>query len=98
MIEAFFIFRLLTNKWKNNYVSGVFQLWKLRNMRPLLAGSSGPNLPAKVIVTASTSADGAIIQVTTSDYCSIVKVAISAEVPHALYPQLVVYCKSCDLC
>jgi hypothetical protein len=53
---------------------------------------------AKVIVTASTSADGAIIKVTTSGYCSIVKVAISAEVPYALCPQLVVYCKGCDLC
>jgi hypothetical protein len=30
----------LTNKWKNNHVSGVFQLLKLRNMRrPLRAGS-----------------------------------------------------------
>jgi hypothetical protein len=65
---------------------------------PLRAGSSCPNLPAKVIVTALTSADGAIIKVTTSGYCSIVKVAISAEVPYALCPQLVVYCNGCDLC
>ncbi len=84
MIETFFIFRLLTNKWKNHHVSGVFQLLKLRNMRrPLRAGSSGSNLlvvissflkllrsvvSAKVNVTASTSADGAIIKVTTSGY------------------------------